>query len=225
MRYFIPSTKNFFGRFQCREVMWDSGCNSHLLALPDEDSIQSLSQLYPSDQYSWNVVISSGVSSAHLVLHISPLCVGGISYSLNNDLIEGQTGTLDYLRFYLCGDDVKYLIQAADAGLVPLNGLRLHKLKVFCTTCPSVLEAKRRRHSLIGQDIARSFSIIDHHGLCLFVDAELFGPKAWVLLLSCRDYLENDIELTNKPENFDTLEDEDHIAEDDLMEFYGDYED
>jgi hypothetical protein len=108
MKYFIPSTENYFGPFQSKTCIHESGYSSHLIAISSESELQQIFGFCdPSFGYDFNV--SHGVAGDHVVLEVKSSCGRPYQLRLAKDIFDFAI-TLDTLRFFLCSDDCDYIL-------------------------------------------------------------------------------------------------------------------
>ncbi len=154
----------------------------------------------------WSVALFKGVCGSHIVLDIRQIKKPKIEIALNQDILGACTTCfVENLRFYVCSDDANALLSRN-----LLQGVQAAKLSGYFQQCGSNLP--RRKHSLIGQDIAMKLSLV---GICVFVNPDEFSNDVWRGTALCSNYITGIGLSSSYPPDFDNLEDEDHVTEDD----------
>jgi hypothetical protein len=146
-RFFVPSTENYFGKFQVRTAMHVTGCNSHLLAPSSTSELLEVVKYYSPEScrlYRYTFREIKGASSNYIVMLIESLSVN-FAVFLCNDILGSELANIKVLRYYLCTEDVEALL---NSGLLAQKEATI--LRNLQTTTPTT---KRRSHALIGQDI------------------------------------------------------------------------
>lgn len=162
-RYVLFGPHDFGGvRVEC--AMFDTGCNAHLLPLPEPGSLSDLWSKFPTPSYRWTLDAVDGAPLVLVVMHPQAFHV-----RFSPEMLPHATGVeLAQLRFYLCADDLRALT----------------RMKVLSSTMQAMAEARavtavqdayptgRRKHALIGQDILqrRATLFIQHGNMAALLD-------------------------------------------------------
>jgi len=215
-RYFLASSKNFFGNLQVEAVMLDSGCNGILLPLKI-GQLYDLLKIFPKEnQFEWKIGESTGVSGSSLALIIVSLSPSGILISFAKDLLPNNLPIIvKSIRFHLCSEDTQTL--AEEVMLFEYLSSNAHRQRVTTFLANSKTSIKRREHALVGQGVIRESSVIQHGSISLIVNPQSFEPiPFWVNVARIESIIRDQ---ANLPDKFDTLEDEDHEGDDDEEDF------
>eukprot|EP01031_Cornospumella_fuschlensis_P038627 gene38627-46957_t len=109
-RSFVPSTHNYIAGQHYEHVMCDSGSGSFLLPIFHSDELLAMRQRFPASQYLWKF---RGVTGTSVTLRISHRLRMPFNITLGTD-IGGKQFKVPFLRFYICGDDVRFLLAVAN---------------------------------------------------------------------------------------------------------------
>jgi len=220
MRFFIPSTKNFFGGFQSKTCLHDSGCCSHLIGVPSRKDLQEILRLFPPKSPDLRIAfeISKGVAGTHLVMTVKiNKASNQIPVVLCSDLLPGQgLFGMESLRFYLCSEDAEYLSSSGDLTRVQ-QILLDSRVKIVSPN------TKRRMHTLIGQDILRHPASITFEHTVVLVNPGVFRPTTdiWeVVQLFDEEFIAEGFHAL-LPENFNNLESDELTATDESFGILG----
>jgi hypothetical protein len=213
---FIPDIHNTFGLDTnfFERVKIESGCNTHILPVINNQHLLDLTGFYPANDYIWIVTLGNGVSAKSIVLKISSRrrhqkIVCGIGANLGASPFE-----MDYVRYYLCGDDIRYMVNDIASG----ESSRFHNFfnqksrNTLIANAASV--ALRRRHALLGQSLLTTHPSLDQNDYLFLFSSTGINSSFVNTLNSLNFYLELDLATdqvwsgaTN--EVFEDLEDED----------------
>ncbi|EGG21797.1 hypothetical protein DFA_01683 [Cavenderia fasciculata] len=150
-RTFLPSTDNTFGGYPIPYVMLDTGCNSHLLSIPEMDGLSTLFNTFPTkhpnaagEQFTYKIKSGGGVAALQSpVLSVYNNAGNAFTIRLCSDLYPHELIHNEYLRFSLCYDDVVGILSAVDSA-------QINSIKAII---PGINIAKRRRHALLGRSL------------------------------------------------------------------------
>eukprot|EP01133_Synstelium_polycarpum_P011520 gene11520-13442_t len=168
LRSFLPSTANTFGGFPVPYVMLDSGCNTHLLSIPNEGLLtlfETFPTMVPNDAgetFTYTIRGGGGVVALQSpVLCISNNSAKGFIVQLCSDLYPYQFVHNDDLRVSLCYDDAVGLMAAHNSSTIVLrNSQRLRGfvdvINTLRTHHPGIEVGTRRRHALLGRSLIRA---------------------------------------------------------------------
>jgi hypothetical protein len=206
-RFFLPSTKNYFGDIKVSRVLTDTGCTSLLLPL---ESTGQLFRLLESHHEICDFIISfsRNAGGQSPVLLFQPKSVT-LKFSVHvcTDIMPGDIKPeVDNLRFSLCAEDVDEINGGSrrffiDAEVKKLEGV--------------VVTSKRREHALLGQSILYNFYVMKYRKIELYVDPVKFVlPSTFDELNNMTSSIESQLQPL-KPDDFDDWEDNDNAYEDD----------
>lgn len=204
-RVFIPSTKNYFGAIKVSKVLCNSGCSTLLIPIESPEVLaQIFAEYHDISVFRYEIVQSHGVGGNSLCMKISKFDSGTFNLELGKDIL-GTQFQLAYLRFSLCGEDIKLIVEKyLDKFLVGSQKKLGDSLSV---TTP------RRSHALLGQHILMNVSSIKHRNCEIFFNAMEFSFPANVY------ELENLISLVSTsaelPDKFNDWGDDDFQFDDD----------
>ena len=174
--YFVPSTLNFFDGIKIQFLKYDPGCTSHLLPLGEND-INILHQIYPAEKFSFILTGSGGVGNG-LALLIQSKLRATFPIRIATDFYpENDPIYFSYLRFSLCADDARVIVSNPE--------LRVRFFRSSITQLEDYQASKnvRKLRGLLGQDFIKKYSVIDHHGCAVFVDASIKSLLSEMLLI------------------------------------------
>lgn len=212
-RLFVPSTENVIGGINFEIVMVDSGCSTLLLPITGEvdNNIHSLKQSFPFVDHVWSIHNGKGVGSINVVLKIhkrNPAQTFNVQLGVD---LGGGVMNVPYLRFHLCGEDLAVMsrfrnkptgfrdfLSAEDK--VKVNLYRNH-------------HSVRRNHALIGKSILnthRSYDAIDYLYL-ITQGSHLTTTLLTNIANNTTAVALTTVVATTQPDDFDDLEDEDHV--------------
>jgi hypothetical protein len=127
-RYFVPSTKNYFGGIKVSKVLCDSGCSSLLLPICSPEELDRIFELH-GRTCTFTISESVGVGGVTLCLMVKSR---GLSANMEVQLCcdvlgKGQDNTImvDYLRFSLCSQDIDDLLNKYSDQFSQLDVFRL----------------------------------------------------------------------------------------------------
>jgi hypothetical protein len=209
-RFFIPSTKNFFGKLQTKIAMHDSGCGSHLLSPTSEaDLFNILNEYKPSAflLHTYSFRECKGVAGKFIVMNIKQE-EKLFKVKLCNDILGDEiTAEINSLVIYLCSDDVATLLNFnGNNKLSDKQKIALRKLQDLHISH----RTERRTHSFIGQDILDNLTSFVVGGFSILVRRESFDTANLYekMELMCQELESSPSTL---PEDFDYLESEDFL--------------
>ena len=141
--------------------MVDSGCSSLLLPLSDETKLRDVMVLFCSEDYVWDIVCAKSVTFTSLSLNISRVDENNIPVHLCRNLnLRGHHPDVADLRFYLCPDDARALMNSPDVD-------RLRRGRALLTDDYTNLQDRHRRtHALLGQSYMRHVFCAQHLEVC-----------------------------------------------------------
>ena len=164
-RYFLPSTKNYFGGMKVSKLLCDGGCSSILLPI---ESVRELSNIFKNHEkdclFQIKKGISPGGSTVSLVLkQRSPYKFFDVS--LCSDILSNSIITVKMLRYSLSTEDIRWILSEPGINISPQELIVLgSETKVH----------GRRSHGLLGQHILDRFTCIKHNGCELYVDTSKY---------------------------------------------------
>lgn len=208
--FFIPSTKNYFGRLKIKELKCDSGCNSMLLPI---NEISELLAAFPCSEYKYDVKTGNGTAGRTLALTVRHTNFKNrFSINIASDLIETQQSmTYDVLRFSLCQEDKLEIIK--NPSLFRLKTASEKKL-----ADNDISRQTRRTHGLLGQSVLSQMASIKYQGCELYVNpAEYKFPENFETLDNTITTIKDQL-VSHLPSDFDDWEDDDFEYEDDERE-------
>jgi len=236
-RYFVPSTKNYFGGIKVSKILCDSGCSSLLLPINSPEDLDRIFFLH-GRTCSFSISESVGVGGTTLCLMVRSR---GLSANMEVQLCcdvlgEARPIMVEYLRFSLCLKDIadlvnKYAEKFSDLDLyrLTLEYNKSYEIRKIQTKYESkkgeeseeeeALQEndgiKRREYALLGQKIMRGLCCIKHLNCELYVDAAVYQLPANVQALEnqireLRDQLNKRL-----PMDFNDWEDDDFVFQDD----------
>ena len=216
MRFFVPSTKNYFGDFQSRTCLHDTGCCSHLIGIPSLEDLQLvLDRFKPKSlELRFQFCISKGVAGTHVVMAINNKDSSPFVVNLCRDLLPNSPGIkVPTLRFYLCAEDVEHLLASNMLTFLQKEALDAIAEQVSPDT-------KRRNHTLVGQDILSKFAGISFGNVIILVNDSIFSPvHIWDTMGSiANDFLRPEFQ-SHLPTNFNNLESDDLHSSDESFSF------
>jgi hypothetical protein len=112
---------------------------------------------------------------------------------------------IPYLRFFLCSDDVKMIMEN------PGYSSRLSSAdreKLECDIQNSNNRG-RRSHAILGQVIMKQYSSIRFQQIEFFVDAQTYDIPSWSFM---KVHTLSIIQQIKLPESFDNWEDDDNVG-------------
>lgn len=209
-RCFIPSTKNYFAGVQVKKVLVNSGCSSILLPIA-ENSLHSLFQQFPSDQFIATIGGSIGVGGGSLVLLFYSKNRRGFEVKLCQDIVgHSKALTVKNLRFSLCSEDSQRILDTTDLrdrfGSAEIKKLRSSLDRTIA----------RRSHALLGQSVLKELSCIKSSTVEFYVRAELYTPITWTEVEADTRRLLAQLIL---PDAFEEWEDDDNLCHDEMEDF------
>lgn len=209
-RCFIPSTKNSFAGVQVKKVLVDSGCSSILLPI-EENSLDSLFQRFPSDDFIASIGGSNGVGGGSLVLLFCNVGRIGFEVKLCQDIVgHAESLTVENLRFSLCSEDSAAILESQDLR----NRFGTAEIKKLQSSLDRTIA--RRSHALLGQSVLKELSCIKFSTVEFYVRAELYTPITW------RDVAVDTKRLLAQlvlPDAFEEWEDDDNLCHDEMENF------
>lgn len=223
-RLFLASKQNYFGDLNVEVVMIDSGCNSLLLPLKEEQLFTIYKQ-FPPGNYLWEIGESNGVSIGHVSLKISAFAQNTIPIRLCEDLKRPDDHvhacTVEFVRFHLCGADLKLLTETPQFVSL-FSSTVMERLRTILATSGN--DVVRRKHALLGQSVLNQYASIQVNSLWLLLD-----PLLYKKAIEWNELAQYNLVLTTRatlPDKFDDLEDEDHTFDDEEYELgFSDYVD
>ena len=217
-RTFIPSTKNFFGDIQVRKVLCDTGCSTTLLPI-EVGRVRELFEKYRAESSIITIGGSNNAGGYSPVLIIEHNDGSKFVVKLCQNLVgSSEVLTLPRLRFSLCSDDVRTILEASDLS-DRLNRPGREKLLEDSKSHPT---RARRTHALLGQSIISNTSSVRYSDVEFFVISKQYHLTSWVTLHIETSKLLEQIKL---PDLFDEWEDDDNIGQDDGEDFDPCYDD
>jgi len=236
-RYFVPSTKNYFGGIKVSKVLCDSGCSSLLLPIQSSEDLDRIFRLHGST-CTFSISESMGVGGTTLCLMVKSRGLSAnMDVKLCCDVLGGGTIiTVDYLRFSLSLKDIEDLVSKYSHKFSELDLYRLtleynksHEIRKIHSKYDSnegkeeddedKLEEndgiKRRNYALLGQRIMRGLCCIKHMNCELYVDAAIYQlPENVHTLENQIRYLRDQLQK-RLPMDFNDWEDDDFVFQDD----------
>jgi hypothetical protein len=229
-RYFLPTKENYFGRVKIEYMMVDSGCNSFLLPLK-ENQIEELVSKFKPDNSTWSISMggSNGVAAVKnitLTIHQKPLRID-VKLCLNKteDKLDMYETEVDFLRFHLCYKDVTDIKNYYDKKEIKLDEESYKRLGQYLSVVTNINSvnslSKRRKHGLIGQTFLNDPNIMCIQSQDVYIVMKTpRNDKQWASLNKIiREYIARSEILVHKSfesNEFDDLENEDHDAEDSI---------
>jgi hypothetical protein len=212
MRFFIPSTKNYFGGFQVKTCLHNSGCSSHLIGLQDIVAVDKvLTDFTPSSRtFLHDFVSATGVTGTHVVWTIKNFHKD-MDIRLCTDLFPQNSKIhVEHLRFYLCSEHIEHLLRSP--SLTVIQKAKLTHLQ--STVTPNT---KCRKHTLIGQDILKKFPSISFENVIACVIPGQISTNVWDVMESLQlIFLGKEFQAL-LPTDFNSLESDDFVASDDCF--------
>ena len=206
-RFFLPSTKNFFGDIKVSRVLTDTGCSSLLLPL---ESTGHLFRILQSHHETCDFIISfsrnAGGQSPVLVFQPKSVTLK-FSVHVCADIIPSDIRPeLDNLRFSLCAEDVDEINGGSRCFFIDAEVKKLEGV---------VVSSKRRGHALLGQSILYNFYVMKYRKMEMYVDPVKFVlPSTFNELNNMTSSIESQLQPL-RPDDFDDWEDDDNAYEDD----------
>jgi len=208
--------------------MVDSGCNSCLLPI-EENGLKNVLAAFPFQQFKWQISMGRGVAALQSpVLYVYPT-LGKIGITIATD-IKPLSVEVDYLRFHLCYDDAKILVDdPLYKDVFSRDKLEkfVSQMEVLIKLSPDVKDVgKRRKHALLGQQLIGEDSIISIQYKNVFYlvntsdPVELSLDKIVNTSFALKVRSEELIEKNFEQDEFHYLEEDDHDSAD--MEAYDD---
>lgn len=221
-RSFVPSSRNLIDGQQYEHVMCDSGCGSFLVPICQSSDLLAMRQRYPDSQYVWKLREGGGAAGTIVTLRINHRMNTPFNITLGDD-IGGQQFQVPFLRFHICGEDVRFLLAVpeADGGFQDFMTETEENIRVLQNQQQSV--SLRRNHVLMGQGLLRG----RHHWTA--TDRYTYVFAAWPshALYSAigRGAASRALNVVHKhlPAGFDGLVDED-LGLSDVEDYTGDVE-
>lgn len=225
-RSFIPSTKNYFGDWQVRKVLVDTGCSTYLLPIQEGQlseffktfSSTSASTFPPPststpEEFTFTVGVSITAGGKCPVLKVMEANGKDFHVKLCQDLVGNNSLiSIDTLRFSLCSEDIDAILNTPEyTNLLTEVGLDI--LKTDLQNHPN---RERRSHALLGTFVLKEMSCVRVTTIEFFVDAKVYDLPNWKTLRRETDKIIEQIEL---PTNFDEWEDDDNIGLDDGVDY------
>lgn len=222
-RFFVPSKENYFGGVKIQYIMFDTGCNTHLLPL-EKDKINNIIELFPADKYVWQISGSKGTGAlSPPVLIINS--INGKSEMFNVkiscDLYPFET-FLEFLRFHLSYEDTVDLFKCSDFVSLSSNSKLI--LNNFIKTVeslkniyPDIKIGERRSHALFGQNFMNKKQLLQKGNVSAVLSQD-FNFKDVVSIYGQLEIMGK--KAVEDIENFDDLEDEDHDATDLFSKYF-----
>lgn len=237
-RYFVPSTKNYFGGIKVSKVLCDSGCSSLLLPICSPDELDRIFELH-GRTCTFTISESVGVGGVTLCLMVKSR---GLSANMEVQLccdVLGKNNSImvDYLRFSLCSQDIADLLAKysnyfsnVDLYRLSMEHEKSEEIKriqakyiwhekeedeedVLSENDDDVV--KRREYALLGQKIMRGLCCIKHMNCELYVDAALYILPISVEALESQMRDLRDQLHKRLPMDFNDWEDDDFVFQDD----------
>lgn len=208
-RFFLPSSKNTFGRYSVARVLCDSRCSSHLLPIASLDQMKQIFANSRSDDCKLSIKLSrnvGGKSGCLVVEYLSPF--SQFQVALCRDSMGSAAAVpVKQLRFSLCLEDIRGIL--ADESLCALIPGCVDRLRVV--NGPE----DRRTHALLGQEITERFCRLKYEQVELYIDPQNYHfPKDLTELRqqirSLADHVKEQL-----PDDFNDWEDDDFGFEDD----------
>jgi hypothetical protein len=198
-RFFLPTTDNKFGGVEVPYVMFDSGCNTLLLPMPE---VAVLVNIYSAANYMWSFNFANSVTGSNVLsLRISDVLKQGGEKSIDC-VIQGSTIMVEALRFHVSSEDCAGLLACPKVDSKYHSKLQQH----------ASLKIKKRTHALLGQEVIKQCNSMQtrHCIIVLKPGCNSVPDVEWL------DGVLNGegTALTNPwGKTFDDLEDEDHPGE------------
>jgi hypothetical protein len=240
-RYFVPSTKNYFGGIKVSKVLCDSGCSSLLLPINSAEELDRIFALHGRN-CSFSISESVGVGGTTLCLMVRSR---GLSANMEVQLCcdvlgGGSIIRVEYLRFSLCMKDIadlvnKYAEKFSDLDLfrLTLEYNKSHEIRRIHAKYNKGKEGeeeeeegeegalqendgvKRREYALLGQKIMRGLCCIKHLNSELYVDAAVYQLPVSIQALENQMRELRDQLNKRLPMDFNDWEDDDFVFQDD----------
>lgn len=198
MRYFVPSTANYFAGEKYEYVMVDNGCNSFLLPYRT-----ALAARFTGDQYRWVVSSSKGtgaLKSPTLIImhHTNAEAVLGTMQLAGNEILP-----LKKLRFHLGSESARALVNHQK-----LSSYHKGKLREFLGRLGDSVVSPEREHALLGQYYLQQVISVQVANMFMMCDGVFPTAQDFETV---RDLVEP---MREQFPGFDELEDEDHDGDD-----------
>eukprot|EP01133_Synstelium_polycarpum_P015520 gene15520-18434_t len=226
LRSFLPSTANTFGGFPAPYVMLNSGCNTHLLSIPN-GGLLTLFATFPTlapnaagEIFTYTIRGGGGVAALQSpVLCISNNNGNAFTVRLCWDLVPSELIHNNYLRFTLCYDDAVELLTALDSSTIAVVGDQMLRdfvgaINILRIHLPGVVIGSRRRHALLGRSLigvgGRQMHFVNGLTIISANHARLFPTTAELngILNTCTNHVTNNFGM----DVFNDLED-DYLSE------------
>ena len=206
-RFFLPSTKNFFGDIKVSRVLTDTGCSRLLLPLESADHLFRILQSH-HETCDFIISFSSNAGGQSPILLFQPKSVT-LKFSVHvcADIISSDIRPeVDNLRFSLCAEDVEEIKGGSRRFFIDAEVKKLESV---------VVPSKRRGHALLGQSILYNFYVMKYRKMEMYVDPEKFVlPSTFNELNNMTSSIEGQLQ-PSRPDDFDDWEDDDNAYEDD----------
>ena len=170
--------------------------------------LDQLLDVFPVETHVWTASTSNGVNGRGITLKVRNYA-GLLQATLCKDIQNPEhpcSLSLPMLRFHLCRDDACQLIRGSHPLFAALGPQEQSMIRLFVQNTNS---SNRRIHALVGQTLLSNDSIftIQHLGIKAAFITTLF-PK-----IEIRRIQDLGRFIVSTPDNFDDLEDEEHVGD------------
>lgn len=210
-RFFLASKENGFGDWNCCNVLVDTGISSHLLPLFEGD-LEKLIDKFSPDLHKWAIGRSNGVAATSLTLQVSHKAE---LFKVNlckdmKDVAASEDFSVEYLRFHLCFEDARELCDPSKKAHVLYQCMPAKYQIMLQEFVTGAIPSRRRTHGLLGQSFLSDplITTAQQRGIQVGLVTQLHRSLD---LFSIQDFEKF---IVSTPDNFDDLEDDDHIGDD-----------
>jgi hypothetical protein len=244
-KFFVPSTKNYFGGVKVDKLLCDSGCTSLLLYFASLAHLEDAFRSLDNENYRVFCAAGVGVTGIDMAIKFKQLIPGSIDCFMSTDLFPNSPAiNLLFLRFSLCSEDINHIVQTPhllsrfgkqDQARLRAEVVRetihaRHALEeyqeILRVLGPSVAVKLRKQTPLVPR---KSHGLIGQHILGLFVhfkmdEVEFFCSKEYVLPSTMRILGNQMRALTAQievPGDYEEWEEDFAVYDDEDMEIFG----
>lgn len=195
--FYIPSHNNYFGPIKISNIICDSGCFHHLLAIPNGD-LDLFFETFPETQYVFEVLTGLGTAALSPCILVKPVDKAQFPVRIGVDRFpDSCPAYLPRLRFHLSSEEASEICEN-QAHLQRFSSFGQEKLVEVAKD-----KVKRLPVSLLGNFVADQYDELKCLDVRFYVN---FGQLA--LSFTQIHKLANNIKevtRTQDPESFDAL--------------------
>jgi len=221
-RFFLPVKHNSFGGYVVEYCMLDTGCNTTLLPIPDDESLMRILGAFPIDKYIWEISSGGGVAAVQSpVLQIKSMLPSErilVKLGEGNSKVHGvYICELDSLRFHVSHADATRIIGLGEH--VTKSIVCIDRLSEFVATMEALVSigmsskdiAGRRKHALIGQGLISDLSLLQSRKVSILTDHPISSSDT-DRIISIANESDSVMRRSffHNGKEFDDLEDDDH---------------